>query len=446
MKFSIGSRDITPSFPVFQSGFGGRTRKSEGVLQPIYMKVALLQANKTVLIIAIDAMGADRSFVAGIKDALQERFGLAHDEVLINFSHAHSSISLTGLDVSLRSTIWSLSQDHVPAKESEKDFSVDEDYFRRLRDSLLEMVAHCYENLIEGELSIGSANSEFAISRRVPLGNGKTDFAPNPHATIDKELSVLKLTDTEGRIQGIVYCFGCHPTTLGETYKLANDFIGFTSAELEKSYPGATALFLQACGAELKPWATVGDGSFKSCSAEDVQAMGFVLATDVKQIIEAGNFTVVNCHFNTALYDCALPTGSDDIGFYREILERDEPDSFEHTSATLMMAARLDGTAKKAMPCFVAAWQLDPQTHLVAIESEVSTEYSLAIKNYFNKGNMVALGYSNGVTCYIPSRKMIGEGGYEAECNYFFGLEGRFLPEIEDILIGQVARLLHAVR
>jgi hypothetical protein len=36
---------------------------------------------------------------------------------------------------------------------------------------------------------------------------------------------------------------------------------------------------------------------------------------------------------------------------------------------------------------------------------------------------------------------MIGEGGYESDCNFFFDMRGPFVPEIEDIIVGQLVKL-----
>lgn len=443
MKFSVESRDITPDKPVFLAGFGSRDRKSEGVLQPIFMKAVLMQANKSLLLVAIDATGADRSFVDGIKEALAERFGFSSDEILLNFSHSHSSVHLTGLDTSQRQEAWSIGQDQVPADPA-KGYAEDEAYFIYLRDSLLEMVAACYQNLVEGELFIGSADTDFSISRRLPLPGGGIDFAPNPQAEIDRQLAVFKLVDNSGSLQCLIYSIGSHPTTLGsENYLIANDFVSYASAELERKYPGATVVFLQGCGAELKPRATVRDGAFVACDVAAVQAMGEALASEVAQVLQSASFDTVACHFNTALENCSLPAKPDEIEFYRNIMKVDEPGGFEYSAAARMLATRLEGKAKEQLPCTISVWQLDGKTHLVGIEGEASTEYALAIKNYFSKGNMVVLGYCNGVPCYIPTRKMIAEGGYEADTNYFYGLQGPFMPEIEDIIIGRVARLLY---
>lgn len=446
LKFSIARQDITPDYPVFQSGFGSRTRKSEGVLQPIYVKAVLLQANKTVLILAFDAMGGDRSFVNGLKDALRDRFGLQHDEVLLNFSHAHSSIYLTGLEAEGRQGIWSIGQDHCPADNVPGGFDADETYFLHLRELVLNLVGGCFENLTEGQAAIASAPTHFSISRRLPLENGVMAFAPNPDGEIDDSLTVIKLTEGEA-VKGIVYIHGTHPTTLGDSYLLANDLISFSALELEREYPEAISVFLQGCGAEIKPLATVGeDGGFAPRDVPAVEKMGQQLAAEVSAILKEASFKTLDPHFKTALHSCTLPVAPDPIDFYRNIMTVDSPGGFEYSCAARMLAARLEGTAKKELPCFVAVWELDAETHIVGIEGEVSTGYSLAIKNYFNRGDMVVLGYTNGVPCYIPTAAMVGEGGYEAECNYFFGLQGRFVPEIEDIIVGQTAKLVHQVK
>lgn len=414
-------------------------------MQPLFMKAVLLQANKTLLLVTFDAMGADRSFVDEIKDALHQRFGLEHEEVLLNFSHAHSSVYLTGLDTAKRQGLWSMGQDGCPARNFEGAFQADEEYFRFIRSELLQLVEGCYRDLAEGELSLATASSPFSISRRLPMPDGHINFAPNEEADIDRELSVFRLSDAAGIVKGVIYSIGSHPTTLGESYLLANDFVSYSSAAIEAAFPGATAIFLQGCGAELKPRSTVAGDSFTSCSIEGVRATGEDLAGQVLAILRQTEFRAIRAHFNTALHDCILPTTPDPIEFYRAILQSDEPGGFRFTSASAIMAARLEGTAKETLPCYLSVWRLDAETRLVAIEGEVSTEYSLALKRYFAANKLVVLGYSNGVTAYIPTRKMIGEGGYEAECNYFFGLQGRYIPEIEDIIVGQTARLLYEV-
>lgn len=341
MKFSMASADITPDKPVFMHGYGARKEKSKGVLDPLYMKAVLLQANRALLLVTMDVLGADRSFVIGMKEALRQQLGFKPEDVLFNFSHTHHSVFLTGPDPQLRRGGYSMGQTRWAEDESELDYAEDESYYAFIRDTLLKLTAACLESLEDCELLLGSGSSDFAISRRRPRPDGGVAWQPYYEADIDKELSVIKLVDKQAAVKGIIYSYGCHPTSMGSDQdRLSNDFIGTTSAVLEKKYAGATAMFLQGCAAELKPRHSAEGDRFVKCGPARTQEAGRYLADHVIEVMERGEFRRVDCF------------------------------------------------------------------------------------------------------CYIPSRKMIGEGGYEAENNYYFGLRGPFVPEIEDILVGQVAQAI----
>lgn len=444
LKFAIAKEEITPQQPVFMHGFGDRTRKSEGVLDPVYMTATLLQANRSLLIVALDAMGADRSFIVGIKDELKREFGLAHEEVMINFSHTHHSVFLTGLDPELRRGGYSMGQSYWANDESELDYTTDETYYIRIRDILLRMVKACYDNLAEGTLLIARGSSDFAVSRRLPDGSGGILRMPYYEGEIDKDLFVLKLVDRADNIRGILYCYGCHTTAMGgDNYKIGNDFVSSASALLERTYPGAVAAFLQGCAGELKARSGTANGKFISCGEEQLRQLGEELAREIIALMEHGSFSVVRCKFKAALRDPLLYTERTPASFYRTIADDQRELDFCRASARRTITAIGNGTIKDRIPHYISIWQLDEQLTLIAMEGEVTTEYALKLKRLFGNGSMVVLGYTNGVLSYIPTRKVIHEGSYEAECNYFFGLHGPFVPEIEDIIIGQVADALH---
>ncbi|MBP1988642.1 neutral/alkaline non-lysosomal ceramidase N-terminal domain-containing protein [Paenibacillus eucommiae] len=440
MKFGIAKEQITPQNPVYMHGFGSRTHKSEGVLEPLYMTATLMQADRSLLIVTIDALGSDRSFVVGIKDALKSAYGLAHEEVLINFSHTHHSVFLTGLDPSLRRGGYSIGQSGWAYDESELDYAEDEAYYVLLRDTLLRMVGSCYENLTEGELQMARGSSDFACSRRRPDGTGGVRWMPYYEGEIDKDLFILKLAGQAGEIRGIVYCYGCHTTAMGsDNYKFGNDFAGSVSARLEDRYPGAVAIFLQGCGGELKPRPGAVEDEFVSCDEESLHQVSNVLAQDIIALMEQGSFKTVQCQFRAELCDPLLYTEQLPASFYKTIAEDPQQDDFHRSAALRTVKAIENGTIKDRVPFYISLWQLDKDTSLIAMEGEVTTGYALKIKRLFGNGSMIVLGYTNGVFSYVPTRQIIGEGGYEAECNYYFGLHGPFIPEIEDIIIGQVA-------
>jgi len=420
LKFGIASETFTPDRPVFMHGYGARERKSEGVHDELYVKAVLLEANKRLLIVTIDALGSDRSFIDGIKDALLERFGLEHDQVLINFSHTHHSVFFTGLD------------------EDKIDYTEDEALFRRMRETIVRLTERCLADRTEGELHIGRTISDFAVSRRKPDPEQGVVWQPYYEADIDKELLVLKLTDRSGAVRGILYNYGCHTTAMGPQMLLSNDFAGKTSSVLEEAYPGATALFLQGCAGELKPRRSADGDRFRSLSYEEMEQAGAELAHEVMTVLESGSFRKIRCRFRTMLTEPLLYTEQTGAEAYEPWLAH--ASTFYRTSAKRTIDAIRDGTIRDRLPYCICLWHLDADTRLVAMEGEVSTEYALLVKRLLSPHTTLMLGYTNGVYGYIPTRKMIREGGYEATCNFFFNLRGPWVPEIEDIIIGQIAK------
>lgn len=238
MRFCCTSETMTPDQPVFMHGYGHRNKKSAGVRDELYVKVALLEANKRLLIITLDSLGADRSFVYGIKDALRERFGLQHEDVLINFSHTHYSVYLTGEDASRRLPgLYSIAQAGWADRNDGLDYTEDVKLFRHIRDIIVRLVDDCSRSLVEGEMQVGSTRSDFAVSRRRPDGKGGVEWKPYYEGEIDKELLVLKLTDASGAVKGILYNYGCHPSGMVDEMKISNDFVGHTSRLLETAFP-----------------------------------------------------------------------------------------------------------------------------------------------------------------------------------------------------------------
>ena len=68
------------------------------------------------------------------------------------------------------------------------------------------------------------------------------------------------------------------------------------------------------------------------------------------------------------------------------------------------------------------------------MDGEVVVEYGLWIKERY-RGQVLPLGYSNGMVGYVPVAHQIHEGGYEARDSApYFGLPAPFTPELEEVI------------
>jgi len=89
----------------------------------------------------------------------------------------------------------------------------------------------------------------------------------------------------------------------------------------------------------------------------------------------------------------------------------------------------------------VQSWRLGDGLQLVLLGGEAVVDYSLRLKRELGPSTWVAA-YSNDVMAYIPSRRVLTEGGYEGGgAMVYYGLQAPWAPEVEESIVGTVHRL-----
>src|SRR2546422_6343146 len=74
-------------------------------------------------------------------------------------------------------------------------------------------------------------------------------------------------------------------------------------------------------------------------------------------------------------------------------------------------------------------------------------DYARRFKRIFAADHPWLIGYAYEVPCYIPSVRILKEGGYEAESSLiYYGIYGPFRAHIEGILIRKMTELVGSVR
>ncbi|PYK58381.1 MAG: hypothetical protein DME21_15780, partial [Verrucomicrobia bacterium] len=65
------------------------------------------------------------------------------------------------------------------------------------------------------------------------------------------------------------------------------------------------------------------------------------------------------------------------------------------------------------------------------------------MKREFDPDRLWVTAYANDVPCYIPSRRILQEGGYEAETSlWYYDRPARLAPAVEDIIVAAVHELM----
>jgi hypothetical protein len=103
------------------------------------------------------------------------------------------------------------------------------------------------------------------------------------------------------------------------------------------------------------------------------------------------------------------------------------------------------GGLRGTYPYPVQTWQLGKDLTWVGLGGEVVVDYSLRLKREL--GPMWVAGYSNDVMAYIPSLRVLKEGGYEgAGAMVYYGLPTVWSPRIEELIVTAVRNQVKKVR
>jgi len=106
-----------------------------------------------------------------------------------------------------------------------------------------------------------------------------------------------------------------------------------------------------------------------------------------------------------------------------------------------------DGHLPTQYPYPLEVWQFGQDLTLIALGSEVVVDYDLRLKKELGGDKLWVASYCNDVFAYIPSLRVLQEGGYEGgDAMVYYGQPGPFAPTIEETIIGKVHDLIAQVR
>jgi hypothetical protein len=84
---------------------------------------------------------------------------------------------------------------------------------------------------------------------------------------------------------------------------------------------------------------------------------------------------------------------------------------------------------------------------LITLAGEVVVDYSLKLKKEIGGNPVWVAGYSNDVFGYVPSLRVLKEGGYEGGgAMRYSTMVGPFAPNVEERILGKVSELVRRVR
>ena len=419
---------ITPDKPMWMSGYASRTAPAEGKETDLWAKAAVLQdgkGNKLVLV-TLDLVGIDRGLSQSVCQLIRDKHRVPREAVILSVSHTHCG---PVVGTTLRSMYFLDAEQAKLVKE----------YTDRLPGKILEAVDAAAAGLAPVTLKSGVGKAGFAVNRRENKEKDVPDLKAGGQlkGPVDHDVPVLAAySAADGKLRGVVFGYACHATVLSYQ-KWCGDYPGFAMIELEKAHPGAVALFFAGCGADQNP--------LPRRTVELAVDYGRQLAAAVGEVLR-GSMTTLAPEFAATYKEVSLPLA--EVPTREALAKATLSDNKYEAARARMLLKKLEagGAIPGTYPYPVQAWRLGKDLTLLALGGEVVVDYSVRLKKELGDDTWV-MGYANDVMAYIPSVRVLKEGGYEGGgAMVYYGLPAVWGTKVEDLIVEEVARQVKKVR
>ncbi len=424
LEVGLAVRDISPELPIRLAGYAGRTKAAAKADQPLLAEALALKnfSGERFVFVALDNCEVSHQFVEPVLQELTGKCQLSRGQVALISSHTHSGPVLAD-------TLAGMPQ--PPAADRERI----EQYSRFLKAKLVEVVTAALADCRPALLEHGLGRAQFAMNRRVYQGD-KVVFGDNPDGPVDWDVPVLRVRGTNGAVRAIVFGYACHGTSIrtGEDwYTVSPEYMGYARQQLEAVQPGAVVMYFTAMGADADP--------SPRGSLVDARRHGLELAGAVVGVLDRP-MRPVRGSFKAAYEEVKLPLTDPPA---REQLEKDAlstEQSIRQRAEIYLNLLKAGSAPPRSLDLPVGVVRIGDDLTFVLMGGEVLVDYSRRLKRLLAAEHPWTIGYAFEVPCYIPSARVIKEGGYETESSLvYYGLYGPFRGGIEDLLVNRITEM-----
>jgi hypothetical protein len=425
-KAGVARTVITPPEYMWMAGYAARERPAQGKMHDLWAKALALEdaQGKRVLLITADIIGFSRDLSVSICSQMQKKYGFDRKDIILSSSHTHSGPVMND-------NLYGI---YPPFDDKQRKQVVDYRLF--LEEQILILADRAINSLAPVHLSRGVGIARFAVNRRASGWEGDILYSSDVQGPSDHVVPTFAVRDLNEKPIAIVFGYSCHATSLSG-YEWSGDYPGFAQIELEKTYPGLTAMFFPGFGADQNP--------FPRHGVLECEQYGKELAIAVEKVMKSPMETLspsIQTMYNEIELEIEPPPDDEELDHVLENGANWEKNWAKTIKKKMAAGEALPGT----YPHYpIQSWQLGNQT-LVVMGGEVVVDYVIRFRKELGNELMV-MGYANDVMAYIPSERVLKEGGYEGRTSmWVYGHRGNWVPGIEEKIVNEVVRQVGILR
>jgi putative membrane-bound dehydrogenase-like protein len=425
--------DITPDYPVRLTGYGNRTKEPEGVAQRIWARALVIGGGSSAtesaddqpaILLAADNCGIQESMVEEVARRLAAKAGVKRDRIACCSTHTHCAPMVNGFaPFILGGALPPEHQRHIDR------------YTQEVIDKLTQAALEALAARKPAKLSWGAGTVRFAMNRRTVKDGRYVGFGEEHSGPVDHRLPILAARDADGKLIAVLANYACHCTTLtGDFNQIHGDWAGCALEMLEADHPGAIALQTIGCGADANPSPR---GKLEQC-----QQHGRELADEVNRLLKTELKPLDARQLRCILHHIDLPL---DTLPTRDQLAADAKQKGPTAARAKFFLDKLDRgePLPKSIRYPIATWTFGNDLAMVFLGGEVVVDYAARLRNLADENRLWINAYANDVPCYIASKRILREGGYEADQSMvYYGKPARLAPQDEDLIVDAVQQEL----
>ncbi|MCA9021023.1 MAG: hypothetical protein KDA74_12830, partial [Planctomycetaceae bacterium] len=319
-------------------------------------------------------------------------------------------------------------------------------YTKMLVEKLLKAIETTLPRLEPVQLKYASARAGFAMNRRLPTSEGVIN-SPYPEGPVDQRVPVLIVERPDSSLMAALFGYACHNTTLS-FYQFCGDYAGYAQEYLEAAHPGMVALFMMGCGGDQNP--------YPRRSLDLAKQHGRALSNAVEVALSVKQPRAIHGPLGVALEEVELEFATPPSR--EELLKRKETGNKYEQSHAVRLLDQLEerGGIQTSYAFPLQVIQFGNDLTLAAICGETVVDYSLRLQQELKSGTgnsgeqepvVWIAGYSNHVFGYLPSLRVLKEGGYEGNrAMIYSSYPGPFAESVEQRVVSKIHELTNQAR
>lgn len=449
VTFGVAKELITPRERTTLIGFGSVFGiPFTDIHDDIYVRTLLLEDadGEKVLLIGFDLLFHDDTLPNALRAYASEKYGVKPECLHVSYSHTHYGPAVKGYDFNY-------------ATDSYEAF---------LLDRVCASIDRAFLNTRKGTMQFAAVEGDWNISRRLPQ-NGVMDFAPNPVGEADKNLYLLKLCDEQGKMRALLTSFACHPSNCAGYNTMSSEYPGRLCSCIEGEYYGCTALFFQGFGSDAKLKKGMKTNRFAGLSYEELDDVARSMLLGIKNKMISNQWQDVPVKLGGKLFVAVLPLEINSYAYYEQTRDHQctqaigkpgvkfvrEPGKIEDSGrngpklmwscADFVLDNYVNLPETLSLNCGVV--QLNPDFYIFSMGGEPGVNIQTVLREAFPDKQILCFGYNDAIA-YVPSDKMIAEGGYEAgdRSDVEYRLKGKCKPGVDEIYIAGYRKAMEEIK